>query len=526
MSDIATECLNLLTNIDDIFAHVKRFNKILNDDYFICVENVNPYIVRTVSKKNIQNQYLSQFDRFTTSNSDNYMDKLLSELLKSLEFDNKTTFEMLNDYTNIAFIISNNCNKLLIKRSNSYPQHLIKILLNKNIINIDKYYKELLILSILFEVFDVTKILLETDSINIDIKNQYNKDALAHILELQHYNVDIIDIYEHLDKLFGYDQIDFYDSKYKSFCMVLKQHNIYQILKYDFVNIIKLILFYFKPDESTIKTLIHEGVEARAHPGVFKAILTSPKYKLEKDFMLKTLRNAICNTRIEIVNAIVLHYEYIDDIINDNICEPMLIQANRLDSDHIIKLFLNNKNIDINISIAETDHHRVRKTLLNIVIEKKNYKMIDLLLKRKDIDVNLMGFFNESALFSAIKIGDKDLIRRLLERPDININVKNYYDADSPLILLIEKGYMDLAKIILNNKSLDINYTSSHNFTILITAIVENRYEFVKLILKHKNVNLYKRIHWHKTNAFDMAKELKHTEILKLLNAYDPNVGI
>ena len=440
------DIIRSLSDISDIIFHASRISKLLNNKYLIISSNKNHYNIKIVNK----------YERVLNFNEE-------PRIIKSNNKD-----------TGAVFIISNT---LLISINNIDN---IDALEYKTLIIDDTNRSELLKISILYELFQATKLIMNATN----IKNKFLIDVINYLL------IGESPFYEQINNLLGYESIDFYSNKYKTHWSAPK-NLLFKLSKNGYHNINKFILYNNPMDKDTFDTIIYNGSRNREYLNLLEIALKTTNYKINYTENHHFLFDAINNDFNEFAKLLILYYNDLNGISN-----------------------------------YPTYEFSWQMLPLNCAIENENYEIIDLLLDHKDIDVNITHGLNGSALFSAITAKQKVTIKKLLGRPDINVNVKNYYNADSPLILLIEKGYIDLAKIILNNKSLDINYVNLEGFTILLTAFAKGHYAFVKLILKHKNVDLYKRVHWPDMDIFDMAKELNNTKILKLLNKYDPNIGI
>ena len=81
------------------------------------------------------------------------------------------------------------------------------------------------------------------------------------------------------------------------------------------------------------------------------------------------------------------------------------------------------------------------------------------------------------------------MIILLLEEDKININYEDH-DRKTPLLNAIDKGNMEIIKIILNNEKININYEDRDQYTPLIYAIQIGNMEIIELILKHKKINI------------------------------------
>ena len=71
----------------------------------------------------------------------------------------------------------------------------------------------------------------------------------------------------------------------------------------------------------------------------------------------------------------------------------------------------------------------------------------------------------------AIEKGNLDIIKLLLNNPKININQKFNGDKNA-LIYAIEKGNLDIVKLLLNNPKIDINQKLIHFYNLIFIFII------------------------------------------------------
>ncbi|KAK8838022.1 hypothetical protein M9Y10_035969 [Tritrichomonas musculus] len=179
------------------------------------------------------------------------------------------------------------------------------------------------------------------------------------------------------------------------------------------------------------------------------------------------------------------------------------------------------------------------KNALLISTKKSNTEIIELLLKRKEFDVN-----ENSLLANAIIIGNKDVIQILVNDRNIKINSlqrftnrENYHIKETNLIAAIRKGDPEIVKILLNHKKINVNTVSSSKSDDgstsvqkppLFIAVEGGNLEIIQLLLEKKGINVNQPSvtkHFEffdidkrqKTTVLNYAIENKSTEIVNLL---------
>lgn len=118
--------------------------------------------------------------------------------------------------------------------------------------------------------------------------------------------------------------------------------------------------------------------------------------------------------------------------VQDNIQESVLSGAALTDDVLIIKLLLQHKDIDINLS------NFFNKTPLHLVVESGHIEAATLLLGHPSIDVNRKDA-DETALHKAIKNGNPKILQALLRHPNIDVNAK------------CSEGYTSLQRLMRRN---------------------------------------------------------------------------
>ena len=112
----------------------------------------------------------------------------------------------------------------------------------------------------------------------------------------------------------------------------------------------------------------------------------------------------------------------------------------------------------------------------------------------------------EEQFWKACWRGDIEEIRKLLENPHININWQN--NGLTPLYGACCWGYIEIVKLLLNDKRVDINKMMKNGTTPLWLACSKGHLEIVELLLASKwEVNIDAKDNNKGQNAKDIAKE-------------------
>jgi ankyrin repeat protein len=74
--------------------------------------------------------------------------------------------------------------------------------------------------------------------------------------------------------------------------------------------------------------------------------------------------------------------------------------------------------------------------------------VVELLLTRKDLDINLSNKFGETPLFRAASRGYINVVRLLLQHDDVEIVQENYW-GETAMSVAIENGHAEIVAAII-----------------------------------------------------------------------------
>ncbi|KAN0066682.1 Ankyrin repeat-containing domain protein [Elaphomyces granulatus] len=117
--------------------------------------------------------------------------------------------------------------------------------------------------------------------------------------------------------------------------------------------------------------------------------------------------------------------------------------------------------------------------------------------------LNIVTDSGEYALGDAAYRGDVDVMKLLLDRPDVDPNFEGGSNGTTPLILGAD--FPDVVKPLLDQQGIDINYQENSGClsTALIKTVCENCVESAKLLLEQDDINVnipnwegWTALHW------------------------------
>ena len=122
-------------------------------------------------------------------------------------------------------------------------------------------------------------------------------------------------------------------------------------------------------------------------------------------------------------------------------------------------------------------------TPLIIAVQENHTRIVQLLLSRPDIRVNMRGLDGYTALIRAC-FERSDIVKMLLLRPDVDVNLATYYGTTA-LTFAIRNGNDAAVKELIKHPRINVNYQSKHGENGLFEAVSYKRMDIVDLLLSH-----------------------------------------
>ena len=102
-------------------------------------------------------------------------------------------------------------------------------------------------------------------------------------------------------------------------------------------------------------------------------------------------------------------------------------------------------------------------------------------------DVNVQSKNGSTALILASEWGHTEIVRMLLERPEIDVNLQNS-GGSTALMKALWYGRTEIVRTLLKRPEIDVNLQNERGMTALMFASEEGRTEIVNLIKSHRNL--------------------------------------
>lgn len=164
---------------------------------------------------------------------------------------------------------------------------------------------------------------------------------------------------------------------------------------------------------------------------------------------------------------------------NADLGNYLLINSINQGKDKVLDQIFQEKEININCR-----SFRRKKTPLMTAEMKDNQHAIDLLLARKEIDVNAQNSFGETVLSHAIKSNHLDTVMKLAERSDLDYSLKDVYgkgleqnviESNNPAIF-----------IALKDEPLNYDSDSTKGAPLLIQALLDRKLEVARPLVEYQ----------------------------------------
>ena len=185
--------------------------------------------------------------------------------------------------------------------------------------------------------------------------------------------------------------------------------------------------------------------------------------------------------------------------------------------EEVVSLLLQQKDIDVNA--ASNDGFT---PLLQAIFGDYN-KIIRLFLARPELDVNASDTtHNQTPLWMAAS-GDKGILEELLKRKDIDVNLPGHY-GETPLGRAARQSFDEAITLLLDAKA-DVNASDQSDETPLMHASGEGNLAGVDMLVAHPEIELDLADKKGRTALF-RAAEAGQTKCLKSLVAKGPQLEI
>ena len=180
----------------------------------------------------------------------------------------------------------------------------------------------------------------------------------------------------------------------------------------------------------------------------------------------------------------------------------------------IVKNLLRKSRVDVNIRYG-----RSKNTLLHYASEGNNLEIVKYFSENHaDIDVNLLNKFYESAVSIAAVKGYWEIVKLLLRKFGVNVNLQCCCEKNTLLHYASEGNSLEIVKYLLENHAdIDVNLLNDDGDSALAIACKKGNLEIVENLLRKSGVDLNIQFGKSKNTLLHYASKGGNLEIVKYL---------
>jgi ankyrin repeat protein len=177
----------------------------------------------------------------------------------------------------------------------------------------------------------------------------------------------------------------------------------------------------------------------------------------------------------------------------------------------VIRLLLAQSDIDVNAK--DTDF----RTPLHYAAFNGHETATRLLIERTDVDVNVQDRDGETPLHKAIRFGLEvdPVVRLLLTRPDIKVNLREHIWGATPLYQAIRRGVEAAARLLVARADVDVNVKDKIGCTALHAAVMDETDAYTRMLLARPDIQVnvqdnrrFTALHWASVRGAQSTVEL------------------
>lgn len=179
-------------------------------------------------------------------------------------------------------------------------------------------------------------------------------------------------------------------------------------------------------------------------------------------------------------------YLLLDDTSLNHIdmCNGVLHLACELQVEDIVDILLADSRLDYDKYFKNASHNPLDRACW-----KGNVSMVKKFLSINPQWINLINAEGQTPLYKAIKHEKFELFNVLLQYSDCLIDKTETFPKDTPLILAVKQGYLDVANQLLD-KGADINKALKYHKNSLLIDVIENKDSYCHQITRNYQTTL------------------------------------
>lgn len=128
-------------------------------------------------------------------------------------------------------------------------------------------------------------------------------------------------------------------------------------------------------------------------------------------------------------------------------------------------------------------------SLLIRAVKNGSATVVSKMLKA-NININALDVDGLSALHWAILKQNNDVFSVLLSADDINVNIKEFENKDTPLIIASRFNNLEAVKLLIDHPNIDINLRNRIDRTALSEAVINENLDVVNILVEESNIDV------------------------------------
>ncbi|PWW73768.1 ankyrin, partial [Tuber magnatum] len=185
-------------------------------------------------------------------------------------------------------------------------------------------------------------------------------------------------------------------------------------------------------------------------------------------------------------------------------CRTILSHAAEAGCVNVVQTLITRNDVDVNVL------DRAGKGPLSLAARSGHKEVVELLLGHKDISINSTDCLSQTALLCASISGRTEVVEVLLANPHLELNVRDIYGCTT-LCWACGGGYSDIVRLLLADKRIDYSQRNAPDLAPLDVAASSGHVEIVSMLLELDDIDVNK--HWPLYSAVNFKAE----EVVKVL---------
>jgi ankyrin repeat protein len=153
---------------------------------------------------------------------------------------------------------------------------------------------------------------------------------------------------------------------------------------------------------------------------------------------------------------------------------------------------------------------------LMLAVATDRIDLVQRLLEEPNIDVNARSDRGQTALHLAAEGGNRRVVQLLLEQPELDVNAKDDRGW-TPLTIAAFGNRIEALRSLLGHRHIAVNFVDRDRQTALHWAVLARRLDAVRELLHHPGINLAITNRPARQTAYDIARSMPVPDIASIL---------